>query len=237
MFRMVRHAGRFSIDYEFDRKIYGSGPKLAGGRGAPYGDHMTDQMITVVITAVATLLAGGLTGIITLASQRMSLKSADRRALLEIQNQDRTRFLEARKEAYAEFLTAADDAAGWLLGEVVDRRRAAGFPSNWTRPPGVGGDGQFGPAAGMRLTRQCSVVRMLTGSPGVAEASKGVVEAVYQFRHLQPVLESWDDAVRALLRQRDEACARFIEAANRELAGQGGAALTKRDDPKHPTDR
>lgn len=170
---------------------------------------MTDQVITGIIAAGAALLGGGLTGLLTLLSQRMTLTAADRKTRLEIADRDRTRFHEARKEAYAEFLAAVDDAGGRGSFESVEKLKNADKsdqPEIVTKP----GFENFGPHAAMRMTRQQSIVQMLSGSPEVRQASVDLTNAA-----LNPTRGDFYTAVVT----RAEARERFVNAANRELSG------------------
>ncbi|WP_327105870.1 hypothetical protein [Nonomuraea glycinis] len=174
---------------------------------------MTDQMITALIAAGSVLLGGGLTGIITLIGQRMTLKAADRKTQLEIADRDRTRFHEARKEAYAKFLAAAADAEGRVSFETVEKLTNADQSEIVTKP----GFENFGPDAAMRMTRQQSIVQILSGSPEVRQASSDLVNAV-----LRPKRGDFWAAVVT----RAEARERFMNAANKELTGRRDSSLT-----------
>jgi hypothetical protein len=193
---------------------------------------MTDQVIIALIAAGSVLLGGGLTGIITLINQRMALKAADRKTRWEIADRDRTRFHEARKETYAEFLTAVDDATGYISSVTAERLKNAGKPGQFevvTRP----GFENFGPGAVTRMTRQQSIVDILSGSSEVRQASKDLMDSVLAFSGLAPDWYEWSEALNA----RKDAYGRFMKAANAELTGQMPSSPTTNDASRLPTER
>ncbi|MEU6781478.1 hypothetical protein ABZ912_19920 [Nonomuraea angiospora] len=176
---------------------------------------MTDQVITALIAAGGVLLGGGLTGLLALLNQRMALKAADRKTRLELADRDRTRFHEARKEAYAEFLAAVHDAEGRGSFETVEKLKNPdkSDQSEIRTKPGFE---NFGPDAAMRMTRQQSIVQILSGSPEVRQASIDLVNAV-----LRPQRGDFWAAVAA----RAEARERFVNEANKELTGRADSSL------------
>jgi hypothetical protein len=147
----------------------------------------------------------------------MTQKALTQQRKQEIDDRDRTRFHEARREVYADFLGAVNDAAGRLSHDAIERQRAAGHTSE-TAPVGEL-VGQFGADAPMRMTRHESIIKLISGSPDVRQASTDFVNAVLAYLDVAPNSnhDEWNRALSAKIGEQQTAYGRFVDVANGEL--------------------
>lgn len=188
---------------------------------------MTDQVVIALIAVSGVVLGGLLTGGFALMNQWMARTTAELQTQREAGERNRTLFHEDRRDAYADFLAAVNDASGVLSNGAIERQLAAGHaaeaPGTVRRdfPP----SGQFGQDAPTRMSRQQTVVSMISGSPEVRQASEDLRNAVIGYLLVEPNPDhrKWNqDMFAAQERQRD-AYDHFVDAANAELTARTSA--------------
>lgn len=182
------------------------------------------EWIATLGPALGVIAGGLITGFFNWKGQAMSQRAEEARALREADERERTRFHEVRRELYADFLAAVNDALGRLSHDAIERQRASGHVSH--TPEGVSLpfrqlEGQFGPDAPMRMTRQQAIVSMISGSLDVRAASKELAHSVIEFTLIEPDPDNaaWSRSFVEALNQQRKAYERFVDLANAELTG------------------
>ncbi|WP_428964296.1 hypothetical protein [Micromonospora fluostatini] len=187
---------------------------------------MGETVAIALITALATLTAAGLTGLVTALTVRRQVAGQLTAAREERAEQRAQRRDQDRRDAYLGFLAACDQAY-----RELDR--------DWVGPDGSRGTGVDSPYAALRGLDEAYNRVLLAGPEPAADAAGAVVRSVNEEyagqRRLTPAAGTGGEplagrcrpehraAIGARARQRDE----FVAAARRVLDPGGAAALAR----------